>query len=510
MRAGDKARTRPPEPALACVVLAAGQGTRMRSAEVKVLHPVLGRPMVFFPIESARALGADPVVAVLGHQKVEVAAALDARYGAGAVRVVEQADQLGTGHALALALPALANHDGIVLVLYGDVPLLRHETLAELCGVARRHGCLAMVTSVLSDATGYGRVLRDRRGRVLRVVEEKDASEIERRVCEMNAGIYCAPAAFLRSATAALRVGNAQGEYYLTDVVASAARSIGVATVDAPPTDVGGINDRRQLAAAEALLRDRILRRFQEHATFHDPASVVVEPDAVVDVDARIGRGVALRGRTHVHHRAEVGDGAILTDTIVGTGAVILPYTVATQAVIGAGAHVGPFAHLRPGTVLADNVHVGNFVETKKTSMGRGSKANHLSYLGDATVGEKVNIGAGTITCNYDGYAKWPTVIEDGAFIGSDTQLVAPVRVGARAVVGAGTTVTEDVPPGALAISRVAQVNVPGYAEKAADRARRKAAARSDGADAGPPGTGARRAVDTKAPRPGSSRARRR
>ena len=456
---------------LAAIVLAAGKGTRMRSSRAKVLHELLGRPLVCYPVELARALGADPVIAVLGHQHEAVEAALLARFGAGAVTVVEQTEQRGTGHAVRLAMPALARMEGgLVLVLYGDVPLLRRETLEELIGTSRRYGCLSLVTATPPDATGYGRILRDERGHVIGVVEQKDASPEERAITEINAGIYCGPADFFREATLGLGTGNAQGEYYLTDVVARAARGIGVSAIEAAFNDVSGINDRQQLAEAEATLRGRINHALLAHVTFRDPASTVIEPDVEIDVDAELGRNVVLRGRTRIGHGVRIDDGCILTDTEVGAGAVLRPYCIATETVIGPGAIIGPFAHMRPGTQLGPDVHVGNFVETKKTIIGRGSKANHHSYLGDTTIGEKVNIGAGTITCNYDGYKKFQTVIEDGAFVGSDSQLVAPVRIGKRAVVGAGTTVTRDVSPGALALSRVPQVERAGYADKVAER----------------------------------------
>ena len=455
---------------LAAVVLAAGKGTRMRSAKAKVLHELLGRPLVAYPIGLARELGASPVVAVLGHQLETVEDALAARFGAGAVAVVEQAEQKGTGHAVRLAMSALRGFEGVVLVLYGDVPLLRRETLEELVGTARRYGCLAIVTATPDDAAGYGRVVRDSRGHVTGIVEEKDATPEERALTEVNAGIYAAPAAFLREACAGLAAKNAQGEYYLTDVVAAAARSLGVSTVEADAGDVAGINDRAQLAEAELTMRARLARHWQAHATLRDPATIVIEPDVTIDVDAEIGRNVTLRGKTRVGHGARVEDGSILVDTEVGAHAHVQPYTLAHDAVIGAGAVVGPFARLRPGTRLGPEAHVGNFVELKKTVLGKGSKANHLTYLGDAVVGEKVNIGAGTITCNYNGYEKRETIIEDGAFIGSDSQLVAPVRVGKRAVVAAGTTVIRDVPAGALAIARAEQKARPGYADEVAAR----------------------------------------
>jgi bifunctional UDP-N-acetylglucosamine pyrophosphorylase/glucosamine-1-phosphate N-acetyltransferase len=455
---------------LACIVLAAGKGTRMRSARVKVLHPLLGRPLVAYPIELARALGADPVVAVLGHQREAVEAELLARFGEGAVRFVEQSEQRGTGHAVRLAMPALKRFGGMVLILYGDVPLLRAETLRALVGTARRYGCLAMVTATPPDAAGYGRIKRDQRGHIIGVIEQKDASDEELAIGEVNAGIYAAPADFLRAATAGLSAGNAQGEYYLTDIVARAAGGIGVFSVEADFRDVGGINDRRQLGEAEAVMRARINTAWMRHVTFHDAASTVIEPDVELGVDVELGRNVSLRGRTRIGRGCSIDDGVILTDTTVGAGAKIRPYCIAVDTEIGPRAIIGPFAHMRPGTRLSADVHLGNFVETKKTSIGRGSKANHLSYLGDAVIGEKVNIGAGTITCNYNGYVKAPTIIEDQAFVGSDTQLVAPVRVGRGAVIAAGTTVTQDVAAGALAISRVPQIEKAGYAQKVAKR----------------------------------------
>jgi bifunctional UDP-N-acetylglucosamine pyrophosphorylase/glucosamine-1-phosphate N-acetyltransferase len=473
---GDRTKSR--AGGVAAIVLAAGKGTRMRSARAKVLHELLGRPLVAYPVGLARELGAAPVVAVLGHQLEAVEQALAARFGEGGVTVVEQAEQRGTGHAVRLAMPALAGFEGVVLVLYGDVPLLRRETLQELVGTALRYQCLAIVTAAPADPTGYGRVVRDSRGHVTGVVEEKDATPEERALTEVNAGIYAAPAAFLRKATAGLVSKNAQGEYYLTDIIAVAADSIGVTTVDADARDVAGINDREQLAEAEATMRARINKHWMTHATFRDPASIVVEPDVTIEVDAEIGRNVALRGRTRIGHGARVEDGSILVDTEVGAHAQIKPYTLVEGAVIGAGAIIGPFARVRPGSDVGADAHVGNFVELKKTVLGRGSKANHLTYLGDAVVGEKVNIGAGTITCNYNGYEKRQTVIDDGAFIGSDSQLVAPVHVGRRAVIAAGATITEDVPDGALAIGRIPTSHKPGYADAVAERYAEKKAPR--------------------------------
>lgn len=341
---------------LAAIVLAAGKGTRMRSSRAKVLHEILGRPMGAYPIELARGLGADPVVAVLGHQREAVEAALIGRFGPGVVSIVEQVEQRGTGHAVRLAMPALKSFaGGLVLVLYGDVPLLRRETLQELVGTARRYKCLALVTATPPDATGYGRILRDQRGNVIGVVEEKDASPEERALTEVNAGIYCGPTDFFREATGKLSARNAQGEYYLTDIIARAANSIGVTAVEADFRDVSGVNDRHQLADAEAVMRERVNRAHMAHVTFRDPATTEVQPDVAIDVDVELGRFVSLRGRTRIGHGAHIGDGAILTDVEVGPGAVVQPYTVAADVVIGPHATVGPFVHLRHTTVSAQS-----------------------------------------------------------------------------------------------------------------------------------------------------------
>jgi bifunctional UDP-N-acetylglucosamine pyrophosphorylase/glucosamine-1-phosphate N-acetyltransferase len=463
---------------LSAVILAAGKGTRMKSGRAKVLHELLGLPMVSYPILRAQEIGAAPIVVVLGHQRAEVEAALRARHGDGTLVCVEQAEQRGTGHAAGIGIAALPPSAGLVLILSGDAPLVRAPTLLGLVARARETGGLAVLTARVPDPTGYGRIVRGGGDRILRVVEHKDASDAERAVDEINSGIYCGPAAFLRDAAARLSPRNAQAELYLTDAVEmAAAAGPGAFAVEGDHRDLAGINDRRQLVEAERVLAGRLIAALSEHATFRDPAGTVVEPFVRLGADVEIGRGVALRGRTVVGDGARIDDGCVLVDTEVGAGAEVRPYTVATEARIGPRAKIGPFAHLRPGTDLGEDVHVGNFVETKKARFGRGSKANHLSYVGDAVVGARVNIGAGTITCNYNGYEKRETVIDDGAFIGSDTQLVAPVRVGARAVVAAGTTVTKDVPEGALALTRVEQKHVDGYAERVAQRyAERRAA----------------------------------
>ena len=471
---GDGKSTRSLSPTvydkLACIVLAAGKGTRMKSGKAKVLHTILGAPLCAYPIDRAREAGAHPVVAVLGHQRDEVEAALDARYGKGGVLFAEQTEQRGTGHAVKIGLQPLEGWDGLVLILYGDAPLLKRETIEALLAEARRTGGLAILTARLPDPTGYGRIIRGKKGRVHRVIEQKDCSAKERKIDEINAGFYAAPIAFLRAATAALKPNNAQGEYYLTDIVELASDSVGASTVESTPEEISGINDRKQLIDAEEVMRLRTIARFSEHATFRDAGSTVVETGVVIGTDVEIGRNVALRGSTKIGDGVRIDDGVILTNCQVGPGTEIKPYCVAADSVIGADCKIGPFAHLRPGTELATDVHVGNFCETKKAKIGKGSKVNHLTYMGDAVVGEKVNVGAGTITCNYNGYEKRQTIIEDGAFIGSDSQLVAPVRIGKKAVVAAGATITGDVPAGALAITRVEQRHIEGYAEKVAAR----------------------------------------
>jgi bifunctional UDP-N-acetylglucosamine pyrophosphorylase/glucosamine-1-phosphate N-acetyltransferase len=355
---------------LACIVLAAGKGTRMRSARVKVLHPLLGRPLVSYPVNLARELGADPVVVVLGHQREAVETALTSEFGAGTIRTVEQAEQRGTGHAVRLAMPALRRFAGIVVILYGDVPLLRRETVRALVGTARRYGCLALVTTSPPDPSGYGRILRDQRGHVIGVVEQKDASEEELTIGEINAGIYAAPADFLRTATAGLSARNAQGEYYLTDIVARAARTIGVSAVDADFRDVAGVNDRRQLGESEAIMRMRINGAWMRHVTFHDVASTVIEPGVTLGVDVELGQGVSLRGTTRVGRGAHIDDGAVLIDTVVGAGAHVAPYTVAFGAEIAAGALVGPLVSLGPAKPMATSPAAKTAVDGGRNGAG--------------------------------------------------------------------------------------------------------------------------------------------
>ncbi|HTO95951.1 MAG TPA: bifunctional UDP-N-acetylglucosamine diphosphorylase/glucosamine-1-phosphate N-acetyltransferase GlmU [Myxococcales bacterium] len=451
---------------LAAVVLAAGKGTRMKSEKAKVLHEAAGRPIGFFPVRAALALDASPVVVVVGHQAKEVEDELTRQFPGAPVRFALQAEQLGTGHAVLCAQEALKGFEGNVLILAGDVPLIRAETLQKLIA-AKQDADVALIFCRATKPQGYGRVLRKPDGTVARIVEEKDASDAERRIDEVNASIYLAGADFLFRALRSLGRGNAQSEYYLTDIVAQG-RAV---AVEAEEAEVSGVNDRAQLAQSAAQLRERRnAQLMQQGVTLIDPSVTYVDEGVEVGRDTVLEPLVSLRGKTRVGKGARIGQGCVIVDTEVEDGAQILPYCHLTESRIGPGATVGPFARLRPGAQLAEQAHVGNFVELKKSVLGKGSKANHLTYLGDTVVGEGCNIGAGTITCNYDGKSKHQTTIEDGAFIGSDTQLVAPVTVGKDAYVGTGTTVREDVPAGALAVSAGKQRNIEGWVAKKAPR----------------------------------------
>ncbi len=457
------------------VVLAAGQGTRMKSALPKVLHPLCGRELVAWPVRAALDAGAARVVVVVGHGREAVEAALARRFpehsADGRVTTAVQEQQLGTGDAVRSALPALSDvaDADYVVVLCGDTPLLRHEAVSALLEAAAGGNKCAMLTGVVDDPTGYGRIVRGADGRVVAIREHKDASAAERAIREMNPGVYAVEKGFLVRSIAALDTKNAQGELYLTDVVARAAAedAAGVAAHTWPMEDLHGVNDRHDLARAEALLRERINRAHGlRGVTLRDPASTYIEADVELAAEVTIEPGVVLRGRTQIGAGARIDVGCVLDDVIVAAGARLKPYTVAADSTIGERAQVGPFSHLRPKSTLGPDVHVGNFVETKATSLGARSKANHLAYLGDGVVGEDVNVGAGTIFCNYDGFQKHTTRLLDGAFIGSDSQLVAPVTVGKGAYVATGTTVTKDVPDDALAIGRTKQENKLGYASR--------------------------------------------
>jgi bifunctional UDP-N-acetylglucosamine pyrophosphorylase/glucosamine-1-phosphate N-acetyltransferase len=410
------------------VILAAGQGTRMKSSLPKVLHPIAGRPLIHYPVRAALDVGADDVVVVVGHGADRVVEYLSRAFGT-RVRTVLQAEQRGTGHAAAVALPALPADSTIAFVFYGDAPLLLGTDL-ELLERALEGASgaeLAFLTCTVDDPKGYGRVLRDGQGRVISIREERDlASDSERAVREINPGMYLARTGFLRRALAELRPNNAQGELYLTDVVEMAARGGGAVAALTDGAGLVGVNDRAQLAAAERFFYARTRERLgKSGVTIH--GEPLIDDSVEVRADASIGPSVVLRGQTVIGEGACIDVGCVITDSTIAEGANLKPYTVVTSSRIGARAEIGPYTHLRPESDIGEEVHLGNFVETKKTVMHKGAKANHLSYLGNGVVGEKSNVGAGTIFCNYDGFAKYTTTIGKGVFIGSDSQIVVPV-----------------------------------------------------------------------------------
>jgi bifunctional UDP-N-acetylglucosamine pyrophosphorylase/glucosamine-1-phosphate N-acetyltransferase len=442
------------------VILAAGQGKRMRSRLPKVLQPLAGRPLLGHVLATARALSPARICVVVGHGGDAVRAALDSADVAWA----EQSPQLGTGHAVMQALPRL-DPAGVVVVLYGDVPLIGASTLRALVEAAGG-GALALLAQTLDDPTGYGRIVRDAAGRVARIVEEKDADERERALREVNTGILAAPRAKLDGWLGRLRNDNAQREYYLTDIVAAA-------VADGVPVEVRqpsaayeclGVNSKAELAALERRYQmnhaDRLL---EQGVTLADPARIDVRGELECGRDVSIDVNCIFEGRVVLGDGVKLGASCILKDVEVGAGTELRPFSIVEEARIGANARIGPYARIRPGTELADDVHIGNFVEVKASRIGRASKANHLAYVGDSTVGSGVNIGAGTITCNYDGAHKHRTVIEDDVHIGSDVQLIAPVTVGRGATIAAGATITDDVPPGGLTLTQKKQVTKPDW-----------------------------------------------
>ncbi len=451
--------------------MAAGLGTRMKSDLAKVLHRIAGRPMLHWVVTAARTAGAGRVIAILGHNADTVRSSLDAGFGAGTVEVALQAEQRGTGHAVQCALPAVASEadDRIVVILTGDAPLLASERIAELVAACEASPAgLALLSTVPPRAMPYGRLVRESGGKLLRIVEHTDATDDQRRIPDTNAGFYAIRLGHLRKDLATLRADNAKGELYLTDLVARAAERGGAIAIDAPFAEVAGINDRVDLAAVEVAARRRINEAWMRSGvTMVDPATTYIDAEVgPLGKDVWLAPGVALRGKTTLGDGVRIDLGSVLTDVHVAENVHVKPYSVLSDTLLGPRVEIGPFTHCRPGSRIDEDARLGNFVETKKTHMMAGAKANHLAYLGDASVGAKANIGAGTITCNYDGVAKHQTTIEAGAFIGSDSQLVAPVTIGRDAYVGSGSTVTKDVPRGALALTRVKQVNVEGWADR--------------------------------------------
>jgi bifunctional UDP-N-acetylglucosamine pyrophosphorylase / glucosamine-1-phosphate N-acetyltransferase len=450
---------------LSVVILAAGQGKRMHSDLPKVLQPLAGKPLLQHVMETGRALQPAALHVVYGHGGDQVRAALAGHEGAGqSIKWTLQAKQQGTGHAVQQAMPDIPD-DHLVLVLYGDVPLLRAATLRELVALASDKQ-LALLTVQLADPTGYGRVVRDARGRVKAIVEQKDATRTQLRLREGNTGVLVAPARLLRAWLGKLRTNNAQGEFYLTDVIAMAVKDrIGVAALVATDeAEVLGVNDKLQLAQLEAALRkQRAEVLLRAGVTLVDPMRFDQRGELTVGRDVFIDVNVVFEGQVQLGDRVRIGSSCVLRNVSLGAGTVVHPNSVLDSATAGPDCVIGPFARLRPGTVLAAGAHIGNFVEVKNSSIGAGSKANHLTYLGDATVGANVNVGAGTITCNYDGVNKARTVIEDGVFIGSGNMLVAPVTIGADATTAAGSTITQDAPAGKLTVARSRQVTIDGW-----------------------------------------------
>ncbi|OZI21300.1 UDP-N-acetylglucosamine diphosphorylase/glucosamine-1-phosphate N-acetyltransferase [Bordetella genomosp. 9] len=445
------------------VILAAGLGKRMQSDLPKVLHTLAGRPMLRHVVDSARALNPARIVVVVGHGADRVQAAFKDQPD---LSFALQQPQHGTGHAVAQAVPQLGEGDAddATLVLYGDVPLVQPDTLRRL--LAARGDGMAVLTETLPDPTGYGRIVRDEKGDIRRIVEHKDASEAERAITEVNTGILAAPTARLKDWLTRIDNRNAQGEYYLTDVVGLAVRD-GVAVGSAQPAahwETLGVNSRVQQAELERTWQAEQARRLLEAgASIADPARFDLRGAMRIGRDVFIDVGCVFEGDIELGDGVRVGPHCVLRDVKVGAGTFVEAYSHLQDATIGQDARIGPYARLRPGTSLADRAHIGNFVEVKNSKVGEDSKANHLAYIGDADVGARVNVGAGAITCNYDGANKHRTVIEDDAFIGSDTQLVAPVRVGQGATLGAGTTLTRDAPAGKLTVSRARQATIEAW-----------------------------------------------
>jgi bifunctional UDP-N-acetylglucosamine pyrophosphorylase/glucosamine-1-phosphate N-acetyltransferase len=446
------------------VVLAAGQGKRMQSSLPKVLHPIAGKAMLAHVLDTARRLSPERIVVVAGHGGEQVRAAFA---GQPDLIFVEQSPQLGTGHAVAQAVPQLAlgaSAAGATLVLYGDVPLVRPASLERL--LAARAGGVALLTEHLADPSGYGRIVRDAAGQVRRIVEHKDASEQERAIQEVNTGMLAAPTGKLIDWLSRLRNDNAQGEYYLTDIVGMAvADGVPVHAAQAgAPWETLGVNSREQQAQLERIWQAEQARALLEQGvTLADPARFDLRGSLQCGRDVYIDVGCVFEGEVVLADGVSIGPHCVLRDTRIAAGTRVEAFSHLDHAVVGSHARVGPYARLRPGADVGDQAHVGNFVEIKQSRLGAGSKANHLAYIGDAQVGERVNIGAGVITCNYDGANKFRTIIEDDAFIGSDAQLVAPVTVGKGATIGAGTTLTQDAPAGQLTLSRVRQTAVAGW-----------------------------------------------
>ncbi len=452
------------------IILAAGQGTRMKSKLPKVLHTVAGLPMLRYPVDLALALGCSPVVIVVGHGQEQVREAFKDY----PVTFVSQSQQLGSAHAVLCAETALKKFSGNALILSGDVPLLQARTVKTLLQEHEKKTPALMLASFKTKTPrGYGRILRDLGGDVLQVIEETDLSETERSIEEVNGGLYIAELPLLFQALKEIKKNPIKKEYYFTDLpvlLRKQGKNVAAFCVDSAK-DLMGVNTRLELASAERLMQDRLRNHWmQEGVSFVSPETVRLSAEVKLSSDIVLEPNVSLLGKTKIGEACVIEQGAILHNAMLHKNVRVRAYSYLESCVVENDAVIGPFARIRPESLIKEKAHVGNFVELKKTVLGKGSKANHLSYLGDAIIGEKVNVGAGTITCNYDGVNKYKTQIESGVFIGSDTQLVAPVKVGKNAYIGAGTTVTKNVPPDALAISRPEQKNILGYSKKRVKR----------------------------------------
>lgn len=445
---------------LACVILAAGKGKRMYSDLPKVLHAIAGKPMLRHVVDTVSELRPEQLCIVYGHGGQLVRDALSDIDCAWAL----QEQQLGTGHAVKMALPTLFEQ-GMTLVLYGDVPLTRAETLQKMIEVSQGER-MVILTDIIADATGYGRIVRDAAGHVTRIVEEKDASVDERAIREINTGIMLLPNKYLKRWLSSLSNQNAQGEYYLTDVVGMAVAE-GVEIATAHPQDsweTFGVNSKVQLAELERIHQQEQAKQLLiRGATLMDPARIDVRGQLDIGRDVVIDVNCVFEGQVKLGDRVHIGPNTVIKNAQIAADTHISAFSHIEDAIVGAGAKIGPYARLRPGASLANGVHIGNFVEVKKSEIGEGSKVNHLSYVGDAKIGKGVNVGAGTITCNYDGVNKHNTVIEDGAFIGSGSMLVAPVVVAKGATVGAGSTITKHAPEDQLTLARARQISIPAW-----------------------------------------------
>lgn len=449
---------------LATVILAAGKGTRMKSKTPKVLHNICGSTMLSYVIDAADGAGVKKIIVVVGYGADWVAREVEGR-----AQVAHQAEQLGTAHALMQAGPFLSDFKGQLIVLCGDTPLIEASTISGLIKSHRDAGSMVTVlTAVMENPAGYGRIVRDNQGNVVKIIEQKDATPEEKQIREVNTGVYCFEADGLFKALNQLTPNNAQGEYYLTDIIeryAGEGRQVGAVTIE-NPVEITGINDRVQMAEVERYMRGRILKDLMlSGVTVIDPPSTFIDRRAMVGRDTVIYPFTFIEGDTVVGEDCIIGPGSRLINAVVGNG-VSIQNSVVSETSMEEGCSIGPFSHLRPGNVLGRGVRVGNFSEVKKSVIGDGSKVPHLSYVGDAAIGKNVNIGAGTITCNYDGRNKWPTRIDDDVFIGSNTNLVAPLDIGAGAVTGAGSTITRDVPAGALAVERSKQKVIPDWCRR--------------------------------------------